>query len=58
MAQTCKCKRGKASVYDGKCGHCRSPREQKQHIMALDKAINGVSYADALLDVQLKWRGR
>lgn len=29
MTRTCKCGRGKASAYDGKCGNCRSSRERK-----------------------------
>jgi hypothetical protein len=28
---TCKCGRGKASHYDGKCGHCRTRKERKIH---------------------------
>lgn len=27
---TCKCRRGKASGIDGKCGHCRSRKEQQE----------------------------
>lgn len=29
--KTCKCGRGKASGYDGKCGHCRTGRERKAY---------------------------
>ena len=29
--ETCKCGRGKVSKYDGKCGHCRTRKEQKTH---------------------------
>ena len=28
---TCPCGRGKQSAYDGKCGHCRTKKEQKAH---------------------------
>ena len=28
--KTCRCGRGKASGYDGKCGKCRSNRERKE----------------------------
>ena len=27
--RTCKCGQGKVSQWDGKCGHCRSAKEQK-----------------------------
>jgi hypothetical protein len=27
--KTCRCRRGKASAYDGKCGNCRTQRERK-----------------------------
>lgn len=28
----CKCGKGKVSAWDGKCGHCRTTKEQKAHI--------------------------
>lgn len=28
---TCPCGRGKQSTYDGKCGHCRTKKEQQAH---------------------------
>lgn len=28
----CTCKMGIVSAYDGKCGHCRSTKEQKNHV--------------------------
>ena len=28
---TCRCGKGKVSVYDGKCGHCRTRKEQEAH---------------------------
>lgn len=31
MAPTCKCGQGKASAYDGKCGHCRTKKERQRH---------------------------
>jgi isopentenyldiphosphate isomerase len=31
-SKVCKCGRGHVSAYDGKCGHCRSTKEQKTHI--------------------------
>lgn len=34
-SRVCKCRRGYVSRYDGKCGHCRSTREQKTHIWKL-----------------------
>jgi hypothetical protein len=27
----CRCGRGKQSHYDGKCGHCRTKKEQKEY---------------------------
>lgn len=39
---TCKCGRGKMSAYDGKCGHCRSRKEQKAHTQRL---VYGDKYA-------------
>lgn len=35
--KTCRCGRGKASAYDGKCGHCRTQRERK----AVDRMREG-----------------
>lgn len=29
--RVCACGQGYASAYDGKCGHCRTRREQKTH---------------------------
>ena len=31
MQKVCRCRRGYASAYDGKCGYCRSKRERKEH---------------------------
>lgn len=31
MSRACSCGRGYRSAYDGKCGHCRTRREQKAH---------------------------
>jgi hypothetical protein len=28
----CRCGKGYVSRYDGKCGHCRTPKEQKAHV--------------------------
>jgi hypothetical protein len=30
-AETCRCGKGKVSAYDGKCGHCRTRKEQEAH---------------------------
>ena len=45
----CKCKRGYVSRYDGKCGHCRTTREQKTHEFKLRKGL----YPAALI-----WEGQ
>ena len=29
---TCRCGKGKVSAWDGKCGHCRSPKEQRAYV--------------------------
>lgn len=31
LPKVCDCKRGYRSAYDGKCGHCRSTKQQKTH---------------------------
>jgi hypothetical protein len=28
---TCRCGKGKVSAWDGKCGHCRTRKEQRAH---------------------------
>jgi hypothetical protein len=35
----CKCGRGKASRYDGKCGYCRSRKQQKTHLFKLARGL-------------------
>lgn len=35
MSQQCKCGKGRASQWDGKCGHCRTKKEQRDHEYAL-----------------------
>lgn len=30
--KVCGCGKGYRSAYDGKCGHCRTPREQRAHV--------------------------
>lgn len=36
--KVCPCGRGYVSAYDGKCGHCRSGKEQKRHAFAVREA--------------------
>lgn len=36
MDKQCKCGKGHVSQWDGKCGHCRTKKEQKDHEQALD----------------------
>lgn len=35
MNQQCKCGKGYVSQWDGKCGHCRTRKEQRDHEYAL-----------------------
>ena len=35
MSQQCKCGKGHVSQWDGKCGHCRTKKEQRDHELAL-----------------------
>lgn len=56
MVQTCKCGRGKASAYDNKCGNCRSQKQRRNHLKALDVMDQGLTYKDALWQVQLRSR--
>lgn len=32
MAEVCPCGKGYVSAYDGKCGHCRTRKEQSKHV--------------------------
>lgn len=36
MDKQCKCGKGHVSQWDGKCGHCRTKKEQRDHAYALD----------------------
>lgn len=36
MSKQCKCGKGHVSQWDGKCGHCRTKKEQEDHEHALD----------------------
>ena len=35
MDKQCKCGKGHVSQWDGKCGHCRTKKEQRDHELAL-----------------------
>lgn len=35
MGKQCKCGKGHVSQWDGKCGHCRTKKEQRDHEYAL-----------------------
>lgn len=35
MDKQCKCGKGYVSQWDGKCGHCRTRKEQRDHEYAL-----------------------
>lgn len=35
MSKQCKCGKGHVSQWDGKCGHCRTKKEQRDHEYAL-----------------------
>lgn len=35
MNQQCKCGKGHVSQWDGKCGNCRTKKEQRDHEYAL-----------------------
>lgn len=35
MDKQCKCGKGHASQWDGKCGNCRTKKEQRDHEYAL-----------------------
>lgn len=35
MDKQCKCGKGHVSQWDGKCGHCRTKKEQRDHEYAL-----------------------
>lgn len=45
---TCRCGRGKASAYDGKCGNCRTQKERK----AVQRMRDGWTRAEAELGWQ------
>lgn len=52
MSKQCKCGKGYVSVWDNKCGKCRTKKEQNDHqfaLMHMDLTINnsGMSPADA-----------
>lgn len=36
--KVCQCRRGYVSRYDGKCGHCRTTKEQKAHLWNLRRS--------------------
>lgn len=36
MSKQCKCGKGYASLWDNKCGNCRTKKEQKDHQYALN----------------------
>lgn len=35
MVNQCKCGKGHVSQWDGKCGHCRTKKEQRDHELTL-----------------------
>lgn len=35
MSKQCKCGKGHVSQWDGKCGHCRTKKQQSDHQFAL-----------------------
>lgn len=37
MDKQCKCGKGHVSQWDGKCGHCRTKKEQRDHELALEE---------------------
>ena len=53
--KTCACRRGKASAYDGKCGHCRSQRERKAVQKMRDGWPRGAAERGYLRDEDKTW---
>lgn len=47
MNQQCKCGKGHVSQWDGKCGHCRTKKEQKDHEFTLIRMPEGLSSDEA-----------
>lgn len=47
MNQQCKCGKGHVSQWDGKCGHCRTKKEQKDHEFTLIHMPEGLSSDEA-----------
>lgn len=41
MNQVCKCGKGHVSLWDNKCGKCRTKKEQKDHLFVLDTMSEG-----------------
>eukprot|EP00952_Eustigmatos_sp_NYUAD-ZCMA_P013878 54651-Eustigmatos_ZCMA.PRE.1 len=50
MDKQCKCGKGYVSIWDKKCGKCRTEKEQKDHQYALDcvSEVNPSSQEDAI----------
>lgn len=50
MSKQCKCGKGYVSLWDNKCGNCRTSKEQKAHQNVLDQAreVNPETMEDAI----------
>lgn len=47
MDKQCKCGKGHVSQWDGKCGHCRTKKEQKDHGYVLSHMPEGLTSEEA-----------
>ena len=47
MVKQCKCGKGYVSVWDGKCGNCRTKKEQRDHQLALSSMAEGLTPEEA-----------
>lgn len=47
MTAKCKCGKGYVSVWDGKCGKCRTKHEQRDHRLVLYSMPEGLTTEEA-----------
>lgn len=47
MSKQCKCGKGYVSVWDNKCGKCRTRKEQKEHQSVLSSMPEGLTSKEA-----------
>ena len=47
MSEECKCGKGYVSVWDNKCGKCRTKREQRDHQSVLMNMPEGLTSEEA-----------